>query len=130
MRPHKIIIASEVHRARVLDIIRSLPIDPAYEVSIREYRSTRNLEQNARMWAMLTDISNQVDWHGNKLSKEEWKDVFTASLKRQKVVPGMDGGFVVIGARTSTMTIAEMSDLIECAMAFGSQHGVRWSDPE
>jgi len=82
------------------------------------------------MWAMLADISQQVDWYGNKLTKEEWKDVFTAGMKRQKVVPGVDGGFVVIGAHTSHMTIADMSELIEFAMAFGCQHGVKWKDHE
>jgi hypothetical protein len=80
------------------------------------------------MWATLTDVSNQVDWHGNKLTPDEWKDVFTAALKSQKVVPGIDGGFVVIGARTSQMTIAEMSEVIELATAFGAQNGVEFND--
>ena len=51
-------------------------------------------------WAMLTDISNQVDWYGQKLTPEEWKEVFTAAMKKQKVVPGIDGGFVVCGSST------------------------------
>lgn len=86
--------------------------------------------QNRRLWAMLRDISQQVDWHGNKLSDEEWKDVFTAALKRQKVVPGLDGGFVVCGQRTSKMTKAEMAELQELMEAFGAQHGVRFTAPE
>ena len=86
--------------------------------------------QNRRLWAMLRDISQQVDWHGNKLSDEEWKDVFTAALKRQKVVPGLDGGFVVCGQRTSKMTKAEMAELQELMEAFGAQQGVRFTAPE
>jgi hypothetical protein len=125
----KIILTSEEHRNRALTIIKALPLDPIPEILIREHKATRNLEQNARMWAMLTDIAEQVNWHGQHLTKEEWKDVFTAGLKRQKVVPGLDGGFVVIGAHTSKMTIAEMSELIEFAMAFGCQQQVRWKDP-
>ena len=62
---------------------------------------TRSTEQNARMWAMLTDVSRQVDWYGRKLKPEEWKHVFSASLKKQDVVPGLDGGFVVLGLSTS-----------------------------
>ena len=53
--------------------------------------ATRSLEQNARLWAMLAEISEQVDWYGQKLTSEEWKDVFKAEWKRQKVVPGIDG---------------------------------------
>ena len=91
---------------------------------------TRSDRQNRRMWAMLTDISRQVDWHGQKLTPCEWKDVFSAALHRQKVVPGLDGGFVVLGQRTSKMTKAEMSELQELMSAFGAEHSVRFSAPE
>lgn len=88
---------------------------------------TRTLEQNARMWAQLADIAKQVDWYGNRLTSEEWKDVFSAALKKQKAVPGLDGGFVVCGQRTSKMTVAEMGDLIELMNAFCAERGVKLS---
>ena len=86
----------------------------------------RSLEQNRMMWANLEDIANQVVWYGQKLHKEEWKDVLTAALKKQKVVPGIDGGFVILGASTRKMTVAEMSELIELSTAFGTQQGVKF----
>lgn len=89
--------------------------------------STRSLEQNARLWAMLTDISRQVDWYGRKLTPDEWKHVFSAALKKQEVVPGIDGGFVVLGLSTSKMTKAEMCDLQTLMEAFGAEKGVRFS---
>ena len=91
---------------------------------------TRSLAQNARLWAMLTDISKQVDWYGRKLTPEEWKHVFTASLTKQDVVPGLDGGFVVLGKSTSSMTKGEMSELQELMQAFGAQQSVRFTAPE
>jgi len=90
----------------------------------------RSDAQNRRLWAMLSDISAQVDWYGQKLTSEEWKDVFSASLKRTKVVPGLDGGFVVCGQSTSKMTKAEMCELQELMEAFGAEHGVRFTAPE
>jgi hypothetical protein len=78
------------------------------------------------MWANLEDIAQQVIWHGVKLDKQEWKDVLTAGLKKQKIVPGIEGGFVVIGARTSKMSIAEMNELIELSTMFGAQQGVKF----
>lgn len=78
------------------------------------------------MWANLEDIAQQVIWYGQKLDKQEWKDVLTAGLKKQKIVPGIEGGFVVIGARTSKMTVAEMNELIELATMFGTQQGVKF----
>lgn len=90
---------------------------------------TRTLDQNAKLWAMLSDVSAQVEWHGTTLTPDNWKDVFTAALKRTKVVPGIDGGFVVLGQRTSTMGKALFAELIELIYAFGAERGVTWTDP-
>ena len=104
-------VAQQVYAA---DLGKVVTIQPA----------TRSLEQNAHMWAQLSDISRQVEWYGNRLTAEEWKDVFSASLKKQRAVPGIDGGFVIIGQRTSKMTKGEMSDLIELMNAFCAERGV------
>ena len=88
---------------------------------------TRTLAQNARLWAMLADVSQQVVWHGRKLTDEEWKHVFTAAVKKQDAVPGLDGGFVVLGQSTSKMTRREMSDLQTLIEAFGVERDVRFT---
>ena len=92
------------------------------QVTVRKEK--RSNPQNAKMWAMLTEVANQVEWHGQRLSPEEWKDIFTAGLKRQKVVPGIDGGFVVLGTSTSKMTKEELAEMIEFIYAFGSERDV------
>lgn len=88
----------------------------------------RSDAQNRRLWAMLTDISQQVDWYGQKLAPEEWKHVFSAALAKQKVVPGLDGGFVVLGQSTSKMTKGEMSEMQELMTAFGAERSVIFQD--
>jgi hypothetical protein len=88
---------------------------------------TRSLQQNARLWAMLTEISEQVEWYGRKLTPENWKHIFSAALKKQDVVPGLDGGFVVLGLSTSKMTVGEMADLQTLMEAFGAEKGVKFS---
>lgn len=119
------ILIDDMRRQRAIDAIRKAEAGQVVEIKAK----TRSLEQNARMWASLTDVSRQVDWYGKKLTPEEWKDVFSASLKKQDVVPGIDGGFVVLGRRTSQMTVREMSDLLSLMYAFGAERGVRFSDP-
>ena len=99
-------------------------------VAIRLSRPTRSLDANRFFWTVLRDISQQVDWHGQKLTEEEWKDAFSAALRRQKVIPGIEGGFVVLGTSTSRMTTKEFSDLTELALAFGTERGVIWTDPK
>lgn len=91
---------------------------------------TRTQQQNRRMWAMLRDLSQQIVWHGQKLTDCEWKDMCTAAIKRQKVVPGIDGGFVVLGTSTRYMTIADMGELMDFMEAFGAQQSVKFSAPE
>lgn len=90
-------------------------------------KKTRSLEQNALMWSHLTDVSQQVDWYGRRLSPEDWKAIFTASLKKMDTVPGIDGGVVVLGQATSKMNAGELNDLIELIRAFGAERNVRWT---
>lgn len=97
-----------------------------FDVVIRpEKRSTA---QNRRMWAMLTELSQQVIWHGQKLTPDDWKTMCTAALKSQRVLPGIEGGFVVMGESTSAMTIAEMVELQDFIEAFGAQHNVEFAE--
>lgn len=92
---------------------------------------TRSLAQNRRLWAMLGDISSQVDWYGRKLSPEDWKHVFTASIRKLDVVPNLDGsGFVALGLSTSAMSRRDMAELQELMEAFGAERGVRFTAVE
>lgn len=118
------VFAHQQARDLAAHLCRNAPA--GYVCTIQE--PSRSLDQNAKLWALLTDVSQQVDWYGQKLTQEEWKDVFSASLKKQKVVPGIDGGFVVCGQRTSKMGKKEFGDLIELIYAFGVTHDVQWSD--
>lgn len=104
----------------------------AVRVTVQELKPSRSLDQNALMWSALGDIARQVQWPVDgkmqHLEPEEWKDILTAGLKKhQRVAQGIEGGFVMLGSRTSRMTIGEMSELIELCHAFGAEHGVQWS---
>jgi len=124
-----IIIKTDIQARKVIKIIRSLPLDGTWAVVFKE-TNIRNLEQNAKLWACLSEISQQVVWYGSRLAPEEWKIIFTAALKKTKIVPDIDGtGFVSLGASTSRMTIKEMSELIELMTAFAAEHNVKFSAP-
>ena len=93
----------------------------------------RTLPQNDKLWAMLTDIAGQAEWHGKKRSTKVWKDLFTAAALAAsgelEVVPGLEGGIMLVGLRTSEMTVQEMADLITYMQAWGAQNGVTFTDP-
>jgi len=114
-------LVHDAARANALECIRSAPA--GYCVTVAE--PTRNLEQNARLWASLGQIAKQVVWHGRKLDADSWKHIFSSSLKKQEVVPNLDGtGFVVMGVQTSKMSKADFSELIELINAFAAEHNV------
>jgi len=92
-------------------------------------RPARSLSQNRKMWPMLTDVSKQVNWYGEKLDNEDWKDVCMSSLNKQRAVPGIDGGFVGLSKRTSKLDKEGFAQLIEVIYAFGSSQNVAWSEP-
>lgn len=89
---------------------------------------TRSLEQNALLWARLTQLSEQLPWDGERLTPSEYKDLLTACLRKQKVVRGIEGGLVFIGARTSSMSKGEMNDLLTLMEAFAAERGVTFRD--
>lgn len=86
---------------------------------------TRSGSQNDRMWALLTEVANQVEWYGRKLTPEDWKIIFSSSLKKLDVVPNIEGsGFVALGLSTSKMSKRELSDLMMLIEAFAVEHDV------
>lgn len=117
-------------RDRAVAAVGELAIsDPPAELVIRPHRNIRSLEQNAKLWALLHEVADQVEWYGKKLSPESWKEIFSASLKKQTAVPSIDGdSFVILGASTSRMTVGEMSNMIELILAFGTERGVKFAD--
>ena len=96
--------------------------------------SRRTEAQNNLMWSRLTDLANQVEWTVNGkaqlISPNDWKEITTAGLrKEQRIASGIDGGFVVLGARTSRMSVPEMKELLDFIEWFGStrEPQVKWT---
>lgn len=128
MSRYLINILSTAHRERAAKILAAAPFGSRVEIKAAK----RSLPQNDRMWAMLTDVAQQLPWHGTRLRPDDWKLIFLDALKRElRMVPNLDGtGFVNINQSSSDLTKSEMSDLIELMMAFGAEHGVTFHDRE
>ncbi len=119
------ILAHHEARRRAMQAVADA--QDGYSVTIAE--PTRTLEQNARLWALLHEISEQVDWYGKKLAPEDWKHIFTSSLRKLDVVPNLDGtGFVALGLSTSRMSKRELGDLMTLIECFGAERGVQFQE--
>lgn len=111
------------------DLARRL-IDRApqnYVVTVKE--QSRTLDQNAKLWAMLSDISRAKP-EGRMMTPEYWKAAFMAALGHELIwQPGIDGGPPFpAGYRSSRLNKSQMADLITFVAEYGDRHGVQWSD--
>lgn len=122
MSRYSFTLRSSADRARAVQVISAAPAGTRIDVKAIK----RSTPQNDRMWAMLTEIAQQLPWHGVKLRPDDWKLIFLDALKRElRMVPNIDGtGFVNLGRSSSDLTKGEMSDMIELIFKFGAQHGV------
>lgn len=123
-----LILDGAAARAKATHWIAGLPAGTRVEFKAPR----RSLDQNSKMWAMLTEVSTQIKWHERKLSADDWKLLFLDALKREnQIVPNLDGtGFVNIGQSSSDLSKDEMSQLIELIHAFGANHGVKFNEPQ
>lgn len=124
---HTLRIANEDIRAKAMLWVSKAPLGWLVEFSAPR----RTDIQSRRMWAMLGDISRQVEHFGLKYEPEAWKLIALAALgKEVRMAPALHGnGLVPLGISTRRLTKAEMSDLIESLFAFGADKGIVWTDP-
>jgi hypothetical protein len=117
-----IILANDAMRRKATEWAATAPDGTRVEFKAPK----RSLPQNDRMWLMLTDIAQQVEWHGLRLTPDDWKLIFLDALKREvRAVPNIDGnGFVNLGRSSSDLSKAEFSDLMELISAFAAQRNV------
>lgn len=115
---------AELERVLV-DVIRTAPVGAVLTIS----EPLRSILQNSKLWPMLTDLSRQVLWEGERMTPQEWKDWLTAALEQTRMVPGYTRRTIVfVGRSTKEMSRRTMSDLIELMYAFGAERGVVWSE--
>lgn len=122
----QIVLTSEERRVEAAKWISGAP--PGTRVVFKGPK--RTLPQNDRMWAMLSDVSTQLRWHGQHLTANDWKLVFLDALdKETRTCPDIYGiGRVNLGRSSSDLSKDEMNQLMELMAAFGSQHGVKFHD--
>lgn len=133
MGGHVVTLANDRLRQVAIDYVRRAK--PGSRVEFKGPK--RSNDQNAAMWAMLSDIARQVVWNGQHLDTESWKLVFLDALRRDRkdemrIVPNIDmTGWVNISpVHSSDLEGPEMHDLLTIISAFGDQHGVEWSAPK
>jgi len=122
--PYKVRLTGQRQRFYAHQLIDSAPDHSTVTI----VSGPRTLDQNAKMWAMLTDIALARP-ESRKWTPETWKCAFMHSLGHEvQFAEGLDeAGPFPLGFRTSKLNKKQMSDLIEVIYEYGSRHGVEWS---
>jgi hypothetical protein len=101
--------------------------DAGWIMTIKE--PTRTNDQNARFWAMLTDLSEQKP-EGVEETAAGWKFlVMNAAGHECQFMMGLNRRPFATGFRSSQLSVSEMRDLMTWMEVYGAEHGVVWSEP-
>lgn len=90
----------------------------------------RTSDQNALMWVLLSELSRAKP-QGRTHTPEMWKALFMHACGHAvQFENGLDGQPFPVGFRSSRLSKAQMTELIEFILAWGAQNGVQWSGKE
>lgn len=97
---------------------------------VRIGAETRSEEQNRKLWPMLADLRDQVDWL-NEYTPDDIKLMFLNRLGVElRFLPTLERqGMFPVGLRSSTLTKEQFSGLIELLYQFGAENEVTWTEP-
>src|SRR4051812_25428647 len=121
---HKVVLNSRFARERACALIQRAP--EGYVASVEEPK--RTLDQNNRMWSMLSDISVSMPL-GRRHTPDDWKAIaMNACSWECAFLEGLDGRPFPIGFRSSKLSKSQMSTLIDWLQAFGDENNVKWTE--
>ena len=91
----------------------------------------RTVEQNAKLWVLLTKISKQATLDDVEYDPADWKLICLSGLSREmrhelRIIRGIYGEPVNLGRSTSKLDKKVFSDLIEFILFFGAERGVNF----
>ena len=122
---HIIRLINKNHRVHAHAMVRDAPDGHI----VRVLPPTRTNDQNARMWAMLSDVS-RAEPDGRQATPETWKALFMHACSHTvRFEMGLDGQPFPMGFQSSKLTVRQMSELMAFIDAWGTGRGVEWSEP-
>ena len=123
---YRLVLNSDFARCRAATAVMAAP--DGYIARIEEPK--RTLDQNSRLWALLSDVAMSKP-QGRMHTPEEWKCIFMSACGWEVAfLPGLDGRFLPYGYRSSKLTKKQMGTLMDFIEAWGTENGVRWSNQE
>jgi hypothetical protein len=120
------VIRGDAQRELLSRYVRWLP--DGCVVTFKE--KTRSLDQNAKLWAMLGDISKQCGLKNQQFTPNQWKMIFMNACGWECLfLPAYGGGGMFpTGYQSSQLTVKQMAALITYIQAAGDEMCVEWGE--
>lgn len=120
-------------------------MNPADAISPIDWKVEGTTRMTAKQQNMLNavcgDLANQLHWHGNRLSKDDWRHMLAGTMLGWRMMPAIDrgegaAGFIMLGGSSLKLTKSQAADAITVALQIGDHpedqglraRPVRWSD--
>ena len=98
-------------------------------------------KQRRMLNAVCGDLAAQLHWHGNRLSKDDWRHMLCGTILGWRMMPAIDrgegaAGFIMLGGSSLKLSKTQAADAITVALQIGAhpeEQGLRakrvqWSD--
>lgn len=122
-----VILSGQHSRIKAAELCRVAPQGSVCTIKA----PARSSAQNARMWAMLSEISRAKP-EGRDYPPEVWKSLFMAVAGVQPIwQPALDGnGMIAVGYKSSRLNKAEFGDLFLAIEEYAARHEITFSEPQ
>lgn len=123
---HTVRLLGPTQRAYAHRLIDDAPADNVMKLA----KETRRDVQNRKLWPMLQDIQQQVPGMESFTTDDIKLRFLNALGTEMRFLPTLENeGMFPVGLRSSTLTVAQFSGLVDLLYKYGAEHDVVWSDP-
>lgn len=125
-------LRSPVIQLNALRYIESLPTDDQRPLMVIIQPTTRKLEQNALLHALLGELEKKATWQGERLTLAAWKTLMIsahtiATGEPVKLTVGVEGEMVNLRESSAEMSISRISSLIDYIKAWAAMNDIALS---
>ena len=124
MRKRTFTLAHDVARQRAIQAVRDAPA--GFVVTVQE--PNRSSLQNAFYWAVLGEISEQVEPGGKHFGPDTWHEYFKGQYLDPEVLELPGGRYKFVEPTTTKLGRGAFSDYIEQILSWAAEQGVMFCD--
>lgn len=125
-------LRSPVIQLNALRYIEQLPTDDQRPLMVIIKPTTRKLEQNALLHALLGELEKKATWQGERLTLAQWKTLMIsahtiATGDPVKLTVGIEREMVNLRESSAEMSISRISSLIDYIKAWAAMNDIALS---